>query len=50
MLFPVQGGAYQICDILADKIGREKVLLNQPVVRIEQVNNVNVYHTLDEPV
>ena len=41
-----QGGAYHICEVLADTIGRDRIHLNQVVVQITQVHLVTLYRTV----
>lgn len=41
----IQGGTQQISELLADRVGREKIHLEEPVTRICQDDRIVTVHT-----
>ena len=44
----MQGGAFQVCEKLADIIGRELLRLGEPIVSINQVGSLLIVSLLDK--
>ena len=44
-LVQVQGGTQQISEKIADRVGRDKIHLNQPITRITQENGIVTVET-----